>query len=173
MKRFTPLAALWILLFCCISSCINEDNGPGGNQLEVGDKLPHFQVSDTDGHLFDSAAGTDSLTVITFFHTGCGDCREELPRLQRVYNVMQDEPVRFLCISREEKAQSVTTYWAAHALSLPVSAQSDRHIYSLFASAGVPRTYIADRQGTIRYIYTDSPLATETQLLTAIQTLLH
>ena len=42
---------------------------------------------------------------------------------------------------------------ANEGLALPYSAQTDRAVYNLFARGGVPRIYIADREGTVRLVY--------------------
>ena len=59
----------------------------------------------------------------------------------------------FVCISREEGPARVAAYWHDEGLALPYSAQTHRAVYNLFARGGVPRIYIADREGTVRLVY--------------------
>ena len=54
---------------------------------------------------------------------------------------------------------------------MPYSAQEDRKIFELFAKSVVPRIYIVDEDGIIRYIFTDNPLATFDDLVEAIKTI--
>ena len=56
-------------------------------------------------------------------------------------------------------------------LSLPYSAQDDRTLYNQFARQGIPRIFIVDTTGIIRYIYTDNPLATLEDLERAVQSI--
>lgn len=42
---------------------------------------------------------------------------------------------------------------------LPFSAQNDDAVFSLFASHTIPRILITDKEGIIRAVYTDDPLA--------------
>lgn len=62
-------------------------------------------------------------------------------------------PFRYVCISREEDSLSVTKFWNAHNLSMPFSAQTDRKIFSLFASAGIPRVYVVNKNGIVSAQY--------------------
>ena len=85
--------------------------------------------------------------MIVFFATWCPDCRRELPLIQAEYeaNLMRpaDVQAQYVCISREEGPEAVERYWREAGLTMPVSAQADRAVYSLFASEGIPRVFTA------------------------------
>ena len=57
-----------------------------------------------------------------------------------------------VAISREEGAESVAAYWKEHALEIPWSAQTDRSVYSLFASSVIPRIYFCTAEGIVTRI---------------------
>ncbi len=59
-----------------------------------------------------------------------------------------DERAQYVCISREERAEAGEGYWREAGLTLPVQAQNDRAVYSLFAAGGIPRVFSA-RNGKI------------------------
>ena len=158
MKRLC--AILTALL--AVSACI-RDRLPDGSGLEPGDRLPDFSIVMNDGSVLRTEDLAGKISVIVLFHTGCPDCRAELPDIQRIYDEYSPE-VSVFCISREEEAADVEAYWAANGLSVPYSAQKDRNVYGLFASTGVPRTYVSDPDLTVRTVYGDSPTATYMQL---------
>ena len=54
---------------------------------------------------------------------------------------------------------------------MPYSAQDNRTIYQLFAQKVIPRVYIIDKEGFIRYIFMDTPLATYDDLRKAVMEL--
>ena len=83
--------------------------------------------------------------------------------LQRFYDTHPQYPI--ICISRGQSAESVAQYWEQASLTLPYSAQDNRDIYHLFANQGIPRIYVVDREGIIRTLFTDNPLATYEDLL--------
>lgn len=137
------LLATFIL---CITSCVTEKEEPEWF-LQPGDKLPQFEVTTIDGRKVVSADSYSHELVIVFFNTTCPDCQKELPILQKQYEdnlrLPENERLQYICISREEGADEIEQYWSENHLSLPVSAQNDRKLYSKFASVGIPRIFYA------------------------------
>lgn len=138
------------LLIACIlllmSACVTEKDEPEW-ALQQGDKLPQFEVTTIDGEKISSADSYSAELVIVLFNTTCSDCRRELPIIQKQYeeNLMlpDGDRLRYICIAREEGAADIEQYWKENHLSLPVSPQPDRSIYSKFASIGIPRIFHA------------------------------
>ncbi|MDE7408533.1 MAG: TlpA family protein disulfide reductase [Muribaculaceae bacterium] len=145
------LHILFIALIVCLTGCIGEKDEPEW-YLHPGDALPQFEVTTIDGRTVSSDDSYNSPMVIIFFNTTCPDCRKELPFLQKEYEenlkLPEAEKSIYICISREEGAADVERYWTENNLTLPVSAQADRRIYSMFASIGIPRIFFA-RDGII------------------------
>ena len=133
-------------MLACLAGCIGEEEAPEW-YLRPGDALPQFEVTAIDGKKVGSADSYNASMVIVFFNTTCPDCRRELPILQKQYDENQRLPEEersiYICISREEGEADVERYWAENNLALPVSAQPDRRVYSLFASIGIPRIFHA------------------------------
>ena len=135
---------------------MSDDDDGGGEVKEyvvVGDRVPLFSVETVaeDGTV--STFSTEHLsgeTVIVLFNTSCGDCQRELPRLNDYYlEHRNDEGFQMVAISREEKEESVAAYWKEQGLKIPYSAQEDRRIFHLFASAVIPRVYFCLGDGTV------------------------
>lgn len=140
------LHILLILFIICITGCIGEKDEPEWF-LRPGDPLPQFEVTTMEGLKISSADSYSSELVIVFFNTTCPDCQRELPILQKQFeanlNLPENEQSTFICISREERAADVKRYWTENNLTLPVSAQPDIRVYSMFASIGIPRIFVA------------------------------
>lgn len=144
MKGF--LEILMGLVMVTFTGCVNEREEPVWS-LQVGDRLPEFEITLNNGDMVTTESLRGSESVIVFFNTFCVDCRRELPELQKLYDecILQNRPIRFICISREEGAASVAKFWEENNLTMPYSAQTDRRVYNLFASSGIPRLYEADK----------------------------
>lgn len=166
LKRLLPWMVATALL--CLTACISEDEDFGnGKELQIGDSLPAFTIEMNDGEIVTTQDLKGRCAVIAFFHTGCPDCRAELPILQQ----LQDEcdlDFRLICISRAETSASILDYWKTHHLSLPFSAQPDRTLFERFAASRIPRIYVSDPQLVIRATFADDPIATYKQLRQAI-----
>jgi len=131
-----------------------------GNNLSIGDALPDFAVTMTDGTSVSTSDLIGHPSVIVFFSTTCPDCQKELPEIQRLWNSIDRTLVPILLISRAQKKSEIDKYWQANGLSMTYSPQADRTVYSLFATSLIPRIYISDSKGIIRYIHTDEVLPT-------------
>lgn len=166
MKRIS--AILFCLYLLC--GCIRED-GVGAN-IKVGDKLPEFEVVMNDGTLVSDAFLMGNVSLVMFFHTSCPDCQQALPRVQDVYDEYVQKGVHFALIGRECGTDEIEAFWSENGLNMPYSAQNDRAVYNLFASSRIPRIYISDENGTVRYIFTDDPVATVEDLKSSLDFLI-
>lgn len=148
---------LYLLLVVSLVSCIAGDDesvSGSGNVVEVGNALPTFSVRMNDGTSLTNETLKGKVAVLTFFHTACGDCQRELPMIQQAYNEFAQQ-VSFACISRAEDETSVAAYWKQHGLGIPFSGQTDSAVYSLFAKHTIPRIYVIDSKGIIRYQFVE------------------
>lgn len=149
---------IWIIVLGLIlSSCIKEEQGV---ELVVGDRLPDFEVVMDDGSVVDDDILSEGVSVVMFFHTSCPDCQQALPRMQQIYDEYISKGVYFAFISREESVVDIESYFNEKGLKLPYSAQNDRKVYEQFAQTRIPRIYICEKGGIIRYIFTDDPVPT-------------
>lgn len=150
MRHFRNIFSL--LLISLFASCIQDDADEMVEYVKVGDPVPHFVATLADGTTYDSSLRDGRGATIIFFSTNCSDCQRELPLLDARYRQGEYEGQHVLCISRDEAPGAVLNFWRDNHLSLPVSPQTDRRIYNLFANMGVPRIYTIDPQGIITHI---------------------
>ena len=157
------LAVLWL------SGCIKESLGV---DLKVGDSLPRFSVRMNNGMVVSDESLKGSVSCIVFFHTSCPDCQATLPAVQSVYDEYQQKGVSFALISREEPDGEIDVFWRERGLDMPYSAQTDRVVYNKFASTRIPRVYICDKDGIIRYVFTDDPIPTYDDLMSSLESII-
>lgn len=140
-------------------------------ELVVGSMLPDFAVTMNDGTVVTGEQLRRTPSVVMFFHTGCPDCQQALPRVEQLFTTYASQGVAFAIISREDDDASVSAYWKEQGFTMLYSAQTDRKVYELFAYERVPRIYVSARGGTIRNIFTDDPVPTLDELFEAIRAL--
>lgn len=144
-------------MMLAFTGCVADDD-PVNAGVVVGDPLPEFTVTLDNGKTLTTQSLRGKKVVIEFFNTTCPDCRAALPVVNEVYEKLKDDPgIVIFAISREEDATSVGKYWKENGLTIPYCAQTDRRLYNLFATVGIPRTYIADESGIITHTFTDTP----------------
>ena len=166
MRRILALIAV-IICFC---GCIKEGNQV--KELKIGDRIPDFEVTLSDGTKIKSKDLIGSPSCIMFFHTSCPDCRQTLPVMQEIYDLYNGRGIKFVLISREQSQEDIDAYWTEHNLTMPFSPQTTRKVYNLFAQTRIPRVYISDKDGIIRSIYTDDPIPVFTEIDNSIQAVL-
>jgi peroxiredoxin len=166
MKRFLAI----ISLVTVFAGCIKEENT--GGEVKVGDILPEFEVVMSDGSLLTDDSLKGSVSILMFFHTSCPDCQQALPRVQSIYDEYSVKGVKIALISREESSDDISSYWTNNSLNMPYSAQDDRKVYELFASTRIPRIYMSDENGIVRYIFTDDPVPSYDDLKSALESLI-
>ena len=142
---------IFSLLFTFIlSACIKEDVVPSINKIEIGDKLPHFTLTDAQGNQIFPSKFIDNITLIVFFSTTCKDCQRDLPVIEAVWETLKTEN-RFLLIpiARNQTDEEVKSYWETHHFSMPYYPDTLGEIYSLFATKTIPRFYLANQENTV------------------------
>ena len=154
MKTIRNIYALLLCLLVMGCGSINEDNDVV-ERIVVGDHVPSFSVEmvkDGVRSTFSTAHLTGE-TVIVFFSVKCGDCKRELPELNEYYLAHKDDSgFQMIAISRAEGEDLVAPFWEEYDLQIPYSAQTDRHIYELFASSVIPRVYFVSAEGIVTRI---------------------
>lgn len=178
----TLLNSLFVIFFLiapCASvvSCIGEDepNQPV-EVVQVGDRVPEFEVLLSDGRRFSTKTLGEGVKIIVFFDTGCSDCQAFLPEYQAFVDELrlQDDKmegvsVQYCALARDESMASVKDYWVKHGLTLPYYASGSRNLYHRFARAVVPRVYVVNSRGVVRAKLTDNPVPTREVLRQAVK----
>jgi thiol-disulfide isomerase/thioredoxin len=97
------------------------------------------------------------VTVVNFFGTWCTPCRQELPRLQALYETWHPQGVRFVAIDwerpapYEEQRRRVVQFTDALAISVPVVLDTAHAAVDAFRVDGFPTTFVIDAAGDLRY----------------------
>lgn len=151
MSHFLRFFAIPIGVLLLLAGCFHEDE-EDKQVVHVGEAVPRFSVALSDGSVYDSSVRDGKAATIVFFATWCGDCQRELPALDALYRAGRYADQHVVCIGREEDEATVAKFWSDQRLSLPYSAQSDRSVFSLFATSGIPRIYTVNPDGVITNI---------------------
>lgn len=174
-ERIMKKACLFIAFAAlCIASCITDEEEQNiGSKVVPGNLLPHFEVRTTDGETISSEVLKNKVVLLIFFDTTCGDCRKELPSIQEVWKDLgSNSSFALWTISRVQPADAVMDYWKENSFTMPVYIDNGQKAYSLFADMIIPRFYLADKSGTLRWIADTSLGITAEQLENKIRNLL-
>lgn len=170
MKKVLFIVLSFIVFISCSESDVVYTSGEDYSVIHTGSSIPTFSVTASDGTVYTDRSLRGTIAVIVFFNTDCSDCRKELQQINTAYKaLLNNKLVRFIAISRAQIAADVAAYWSKEELGIPYSAQSDRSVYNMFATQGIPRIYIADPSGNIRFVSSDTDMPDAATLIGAIK----
>ena len=121
--------------------------------VKVGSEVPEFKVKMFDGQTIDIKELRGKVVLLNFWATWCPPCRMELSKVQKeIIDRFQDKDFVFLPISRQDSYDKIKTFREQTGHTFPMGMDPDRKIYSLFATASIPRNFVIDKKGKISFL---------------------
>lgn len=121
------------------------------SELEADDQRrqkPDFTLADLQGQAWTLQDLRGKVVLVNFWATWCPPCRKEMPDLETLYQRFRDQGLVVLAIS-DEDASKVKPFIAEHNFTYPILLDPGRKVNELFHIAGIPRSFIYDREGNL------------------------
>jgi peroxiredoxin len=112
---------------------------------------PGFALEDTEGRLHSLADYRGKTVIINFWTTWCPPCREELPSMNRAWEILQDEDVVILAINVGEDEDTIFVFTADYPADFPLLLDREGEVIAAWPVKGLPTTYVIAPDGTIAY----------------------
>jgi peroxiredoxin len=137
-----------------------DDAGPPIGIL-VGETAPDFTAHTTDGGRLTLADLRGSVVLLDFWGAWCPPCRATLPHLDSLLRTYGSRGLIGVVVSTDLKERDAVDYLTTAELERFVSVwepggKAGSPIAQLYGvstnDVGIPRTYVIDRQGVIRYV---------------------
>jgi cytochrome c biogenesis protein CcmG, thiol:disulfide interchange protein DsbE len=139
-------------LLCLAALILILWTGSGEAAPRIGDTLPSMTLSDLNGvpvKIPENIRG--KVTVLHFWQIGCASCRLEMPAMNDLYNRCRRKGLEVLAVNVGQKKEFVNKSTAEMGLSYPILIDMEGKSASIYGVTDVPRTYMIDRSGVIRY----------------------
>ena len=105
----------------------------GFAQLQPGQKVPNFSLTDPDGKTVSFYQVRGEITLVTFFATWCAPCAVELPVIEeKIWQAFKDRGVKVIAIDLMEFPQLVQQYVKSRGLTFPAYIDSDGSVFAQF-----------------------------------------
>jgi cytochrome c biogenesis protein CcmG, thiol:disulfide interchange protein DsbE len=121
--------------------------------LRTGDQPPYISLNALHGHpvaIPDDVRG--KVAIIHFWADTCGHCREELPALEAIYSRYRQRGLVIMAINVGQSAAYVRQFAGSLKLTYPILFDdAEGKAVSAYSVIGLPRTFILDRNGVIKY----------------------
>jgi peroxiredoxin len=113
---------------------------------------PDFAFASLDGRTVRSSDLTGRVVVVNFWATWCGPCRLEMPSLQSLHERWGTAEVTVLGLSTDVGSPApIRAFLEERGITYPVGRATPEHRRAFGGIAGIPTTFIIDRDGVIRH----------------------
>ncbi|MDQ7818598.1 MAG: TlpA disulfide reductase family protein [Melioribacteraceae bacterium] len=144
-----------LVLFLISSALIAQDDVASSTLLNLGDKLPSFNVPSLGGGTYSSNELKGKVILINFWATWCPPCRAEFPLLQKdIYDTIKESNFRVMAISRGEEIDTVKNFIDKYKYTFPVYLDKEAKVYNLFANKYIPRNFVIGKDGIVKWAST-------------------
>jgi thiol-disulfide isomerase/thioredoxin len=112
-------------------------------------KAPAFNLIALNGETRSLADYQDRVVLLNFWASWCPPCREEFPSLVRLHDVVDTKQFTVLAIAVRDSEQAVSGFLAHSLPVFDVLLDQDGATATAWHAAGVPVTYLLNRQGRL------------------------
>ena len=140
------LLGLMLALALLCSTALATELSP----VAEGEEASDFEVTLSDGTAFKLSEQRGKVVLVNLWATWCPPCRAELKQVQKqIIDRFAGRDFVFLPISRGETREAVEKFREMQRYTFPMGLDPERKIYSLFATATIPRNFVIAKDGTI------------------------
>ena len=114
---------------------------------------PDFTLRGADGRNVRLDELRGQVVLVNFWATWCGPCREEMPRLETLYEKYHKSGFVLLGVNVDDDPRTALATAAKLNVSFPVLLDTDKHVSKLYDLSTMPSTVVIDRDGKVRYLH--------------------
>lgn len=118
----------------------------------VGDSLPPFTLSDTDGELHAIPDYFGNVILVNFWATWCAPCIREMPSMERLAERLAESPFTLLAVNAGEEPDVVNPFLERLELDLTVLLDQDGTAGRDWGVFAYPTTVLLDPDGKATWI---------------------
>ncbi len=127
----------------------------------VGTTAPDFTAHTTDEEEITLSDFRGDVVLLEFWGAWCSPCKKSMPHLQTLYDQHAEAGLVIIAVSTDVQEQAAIDFLVSNGYNDFVSVwepggKSNSPITQLYgvsnSRVGVPRTFLLDRQGVIRYV---------------------
>lgn len=133
-----------------------------GSTVEAGGEAPPFALTSLEGESFDSASLQGEVTIINFWATWCGPCREEFPAFAEYHSEHPDVGMLGISVDEDKPAAYVGNIAKKLGATWPILLDPAGEASGPYGIDILPTTVIVDPHGHISAVHVGK--ATKRQL---------
>ena len=121
----------------------------------VKGQAPNFTLKSLRGDNIKLSEHRGEVIMLNFWATYCDTCKDAFPVLNDIYLKYRDKGFTLLSISTESDLKKISNYMRGQQVAFPVLLDTTHEVSKKYEVAGLPGTYLIDRDGQLRYVHKD------------------
>ena len=144
MKSIVNLVVCWLLSTAVFA-------GQSLTPVPGNIVAPDFTLQDTRGVTHTLSDYRGRPVIINFWTTWCPPCREELPSMNRAWQMIEEEGIAMLAINMGEDEDTIFIFSADYPTDFTVLMDQSGEVIEQWPVRGLPTTFVIAPDGTIAY----------------------
>jgi peroxiredoxin len=147
MLRRTAAAMLLTGLLAATGAALPAAADDGGYPA------PDFTLEGADGENLRLAELRGDVVLVNFFASWCGPCRQEMPALDALHQRYEALGFKVLGVNVDEDRDAALALLDDVEVSFPVVFDPTSAVSRTYDVAGMPSTFVVDRDGVVSYVH--------------------
>ena len=145
LHKLIIIGLMWATLLGCSESEPQTTSG-----LKVGENFPNLSLVSLEGAKASLSDFAGKVVVVNVWATWCGPCRKELPSLESLDQLLEDEAFAVLALSIDEDVLLVREYLSDKNINLPVYFHEEGPLdYAALGINVFPYTFVVAPNGQL------------------------
>lgn len=135
---------LLLALFALLCAGCNKETTAPAKPLAAD-----FTLRDLDGKLHKLSDYRGKVVFLNFWATWCPPCREEIPSMERLNEVLGNKDFVMLAVNTDDDVKDLEAFAKENPHKFSVLSDADGTVQKLYRVDKFPETFVIDRQGRI------------------------
>ena len=122
----------------------------GIRHYEIG-AAPGFTVTDMDDEPFMLKSTRGKWVFLHFWASWCGPCREEMPAIQQLSAVIDNDRFEIVLINTAEDEDTIFSFLGEIGMDMNSLMDADGLVTEKYKPRGLPTTILIDPDGNVQY----------------------
>ncbi|HXA52147.1 MAG TPA: TlpA disulfide reductase family protein, partial [Candidatus Acidoferrum sp.] len=107
--------------------------------LKNGTPMPDVSLTDLEDKVHALRKGSSDLTLVEFWNTNCGPCREEMPLLRKLFDQTPRDRFDILGVTSDDSLETLQKYLAEFSIAWPECREPDSGpVHEIMRVEGIP-----------------------------------
>lgn len=108
-----------------------------------------FTLEDLRGSMMSLKDFRGKVIFLNFWASWCGPCRIEMPAMELLWQVFQDDEFVILAVDVKEDRDTVSSFIENNDYTFPVLLDSRGKVANIYSARSYPTTFLIDREGKV------------------------